>query len=184
MQICNSLTSLSLAQPQIPGAIEVSNCIAKWNIEPHAWQLASKMEIFIHQLDQYGNLVSGLYPFDAEVVERDTNLSIPISDLHFEEVDAGIQLFSFSNLEPGNFLLTIYDTKHNKSISNMPYVYTVFVGKVSCQVSEILFQSSSSFLLDLWFIAVFMHSLLFDNLSLLIGTLQFFQLPPLAFYLN
>ncbi|KAK7329466.1 hypothetical protein VNO77_23635 [Canavalia gladiata] len=111
-----------------PGAIDVSNCIAKWNIESHAWQLASKMEIFIYQLDQYGNLVSGLYPFDAEVAERDTNLSIPIADLHFEEVDAGIQLFSFSNLEPGNFVLTIYDSKHNKSISNMPYVYTVFIG--------------------------------------------------------
>jgi len=93
------------------------------------------MEIFIHQLDQYGNLVSGLYPFDSEVVETDTNLSIPISDLHFQEVDAGIQLFSFSNFEPGNFLLTIYDSKHNKSISNMPYVYTVFIGKVSFQVS-------------------------------------------------
>ncbi|XP_027338299.1 protein GAMETE EXPRESSED 2 [Abrus precatorius] len=111
-----------------PGAIDVSNCIAKWRFDPHAWQLASKMEIFVHQLDQYGNLVSGLYPFDAEVVERDTNLSIPIADLHFVEVDAGIQLFSFSNLEPGNFLLTIYDSKHNKSISNMPYVYTVFIG--------------------------------------------------------
>ncbi|XP_057433554.1 protein GAMETE EXPRESSED 2 isoform X2 [Lotus japonicus] len=111
-----------------PGAIDVSNCMAKWNIEPHAWQLASKMEIFIHQLDQYGNLVSGLYPFDADIVERDTNLTIPIADLLFEEVDSGIQLFSFSNLEPGNFLLTIYDSKHNKSISNMPYVYTVFVG--------------------------------------------------------
>ncbi|XP_073223922.1 protein GAMETE EXPRESSED 2 isoform X2 [Cicer arietinum] len=111
-----------------PGVIDVSKCVAKWKIEHHAWQLSSKMEIFIHQLDQYGNLVSGLYPFDAEVVERDTNLSIPIADLHFEEVDAGIQLFSFGNWEPGNFLLTIYDSKHNKSISNMPYVYTVFVG--------------------------------------------------------
>ncbi|CAI8590125.1 unnamed protein product [Vicia faba] len=111
-----------------PGVIDVSKCVAKWKIEHHAWQLSSKMEIFIHQLDQYGNLVSGLYPFDVEVVERDTNLSIPIGDLHFEEVEAGIQLFSFGNWEPGNFLLTIYDAKHNKSISNMPYVYTVFVG--------------------------------------------------------
>ncbi|XP_027939820.1 protein GAMETE EXPRESSED 2-like isoform X1 [Vigna unguiculata] len=85
-----------------PGAIDVSNCIAKWNIESHAWQLSSKMEIFIHQLDKYGNLVSGLYPFDSEVVETGSNLSIPISDLHFQEVDAGIQLFSFSNFEPGN----------------------------------------------------------------------------------
>ncbi|CAJ1963363.1 unnamed protein product [Sphenostylis stenocarpa] len=124
----NPVTIAVLLSPSNPGTIDVSNCIAKWNIESHAWQLASKMEIFIYQLDEYGNLVSGLYPFDSEVVESDTNLSIPISDLHFQEVDAGIQLFSFSNFEPGNFLLTIYDSKHNKSISNMPYVYTVFIG--------------------------------------------------------
>ncbi|KAJ7955133.1 protein GAMETE EXPRESSED 2 [Quillaja saponaria] len=111
-----------------PGPIDVSNCVAKWKFEPSAWQLYSKMELLIHQLDQYSNLVPGLYSFDAEVVERETKLSVPVADLHFEEVDAGIQLFSFSNLEPGNFLLTIYDMKHNKSISNMPYAYTVFVG--------------------------------------------------------
>jgi hypothetical protein len=123
----------------MPGLIDVSKCVAKWKIEHHAWQLSSKMEIFIHQLDQYGNLVSGLYPFDAEVVERDTNLTIPIADLHFQEVDAGIQLFSFGNWEPGNFILTIYDAKHNKSISNMPYVYTVFVGKDCLIISVIKF---------------------------------------------
>ena len=95
------------------------------------------MEIFVHQLDQYSNLVPGFYEFDVEVIERDTNLSIPISDLHFEEVDAGIQLYSFSNSEPGNFLLTIYDIKHNKSISNMPYAYTVFIGKI-CMPSHII----------------------------------------------
>ncbi|XP_054805577.1 protein GAMETE EXPRESSED 2-like [Prosopis cineraria] len=111
-----------------PGPIDISNCMAKWNFKPKAWQLASKMEILIHQQDQYGNLVPGLYEFDAEVVERETNLSIPVPDLHFEEVDAGIQLFSFSNLEPGNFFLTIYDSKHNKSIFSMPYAYTVYVG--------------------------------------------------------
>ncbi|MED6140343.1 hypothetical protein PIB30_092281, partial [Stylosanthes scabra] len=110
------------------GPVDVSNCVAKWNIDSHSWQISSKMEIFIHQLDQYGNLVPGLYPFDAEVVERDTNLSIPISDQHFEEVDAGIQLFSFGNWEQGKFLLTLYNAKHNKSISNMPYAYAVFVG--------------------------------------------------------
>lgn len=110
------------------GPLEVSNCAVKWNYEPNAWQLLSKMEIWINQQDQYGNLVPGLYPFDAEVVERETNLSIPVSDLHFEEVQAGIQLFSFSNTEAGNFLLTVSDMKHKKSISNMPYAYTVFVG--------------------------------------------------------
>lgn len=111
-----------------PGPLEISNCVAIWNFEPNGWQLYSKMEIYIHQKDQYGNLVPGLYEFDAEVVEKVMNLSIPVADLHFEEVMAGIQLFSFSNLEPGNFSLEIYDIKHNKSISNMPYEYTVFVG--------------------------------------------------------
>ncbi|KAM1923418.1 hypothetical protein ACFX15_021336 [Malus domestica] len=111
-----------------PGPLEISNCAVKWNFEPNAWQIYSKMEIFIHQQDRYGNLVPGLNAFDAEVVEIETNLSIPVADLHFEEVVAGIQLFSFSNLEPGNFLLTISDMKHYKSISNMPYAYTVFVG--------------------------------------------------------
>lgn len=102
--------------------------MATWNFEPNGWQLFSKMEIFIHQKDQYGNFVPGLYEFDAEVIEKETNLSIPVADLHFEEVMAGIQLFSFSNLEPGNFLLTIYDIEHIEIISNMPYAYTVFVG--------------------------------------------------------
>lgn len=86
------------------------------------------MEIFIHQRDQYGNLVSGLYEFDADIVERETNLTIPVADLHFEDVVPGIQLFSFSLLEPGNFLLTISDLEHNRSISNMPFAYTVFIG--------------------------------------------------------
>lgn len=93
-----------------------------------AWQIFSKMEIFIHQQDQYGNIASGFYEFDADVVEKETNLSIPIADMQFEEVVPGIQLFSFSLLESGNFLLTISDKKHNKSIYNMPYNYTVFVG--------------------------------------------------------
>lgn len=114
----------------IPGPIDVSNCVAKWSFKPKAWQLASKMEILIHQQDQYGNLVPGLYAFDAEIVERDTNLSIPVADLQFKEVEAGIQLFSFSNSEPGNFFLTIYNSKHNKSISEMPYAYTVYIGKI------------------------------------------------------
>lgn len=113
-----------------PGPIDVSNCVAKWSFKPKAWQLASKMEILIHQQDQYGNLVPGLYAFDAEIVERDTNLSIPVADLQFKEVEAGIQLFSFSNSEPGNFFLTIYNSKHNKSISEMPYAYTVYIGKI------------------------------------------------------
>ncbi|KAJ9699630.1 hypothetical protein PVL29_005479 [Vitis rotundifolia] len=111
-----------------PGPLDVSNCVATWNFGTNVLQIFSEVEIFIHQQDQYGNLVSGLYAFDAQVVEKETNLSIPVADLHFEEVSPGIQLFSFSVLEPGNFILTIFDTKQNKSISNMPYDYTVFVG--------------------------------------------------------
>lgn len=110
------------------GPLDVTNCVATWNFGTNVLQIFSKVEIFIHQQDQYGNLVSGLYAFDAQVVEKETNLSIPVADLHFEEVLPGIQLFSFSVLEPGNFILTIFDTKQNKSISNMPYDYTVFVG--------------------------------------------------------
>ncbi|KAH9683540.1 protein GAMETE EXPRESSED 2 [Citrus sinensis] len=111
-----------------PGPVDVSNCVAKWKYEVAAWQIFSKMEIFIHQLDQYGNLVPGFYAFDADVVEKETNLSIPVADLQFVEVAPGVQLFSYTIEESGNFLLTISDEKHNKSVSNMPYTYTVFVG--------------------------------------------------------
>ncbi|KAF8392567.1 hypothetical protein HHK36_022912 [Tetracentron sinense] len=111
-----------------PGPLDVNKCLAKWNYETNALQIFSKLEIFIHQQDQYGNLVPGLYEFDAQVIQRGTNLSIPVADLQFKEVAPGIQLFSFSVLEPGSFLLTIFDMKHNQSISNMPYDYIVFVG--------------------------------------------------------
>ncbi|XP_043719038.1 protein GAMETE EXPRESSED 2 isoform X2 [Telopea speciosissima] len=112
----------------IQGPLDISNCLAKWNYETNALQIFSKLEIFIHQQDQYGNLVPGLYAFDAQVVEKETNLSIPIADLNFKEVVPGIQLFSFSALELGDFKLTIYDGEQNQSISNMPYDYTVFIG--------------------------------------------------------
>ncbi|XP_038991742.1 protein GAMETE EXPRESSED 2-like [Hibiscus syriacus] len=111
-----------------PGPLDVSNCVAKWRFEFNAWQIFSKMEILIYQQDRYRNLVPGLYEFDADVIEDDTNLSIPVTDLQFEEVEPGVQLFSFSMSKAGNFLLTISDMKHNKSISYMPYAYTVFVG--------------------------------------------------------
>ncbi|GMJ12238.1 gamete expressed 2 [Hibiscus trionum] len=111
-----------------PGPLDVSNCVAKWKFEFNAWQIFSKMELLIYQQDRYGNLVPGLYEFDADVIEDDTNMSVPVTDLQFEEVEPGVQLFSFSLSKAGNFLLTISDMKHNKSISYMPYAYTVFVG--------------------------------------------------------
>ncbi|KAL5701321.1 hypothetical protein ACHQM5_026668 [Ranunculus cassubicifolius] len=111
-----------------PGLLDVTNCLAKWNYDTNVLQIFSKLEIFIHQLDQFGNLVPGLYIFDVRVIEKETSLSIPIADLYFNEVDPGIQFFSFSMLEPGDFLLTIFDMKRNQTISNMPYNFTVFVG--------------------------------------------------------
>ncbi|KAF8017474.1 hypothetical protein BT93_H2599 [Corymbia citriodora subsp. variegata] len=113
-----------------PGPLDVSSCLAKWKSNTTAWQIFSKVEIFIHQLDQSGNLISGLYVFDVDVVENGTNMSIPIVDLRFEEVAPGIQLFSFSAVEVGNFWLRIFDAKHGKSIANMPYAFTVFTGRI------------------------------------------------------
>ncbi|XP_056168566.1 protein GAMETE EXPRESSED 2 isoform X2 [Syzygium oleosum] len=111
-----------------PGPLDVSSCLAKWKSNTTAWQIFSKVEISIYQLDLSGNLISGLYAFDVDVVENGTNMSIPIADLHFEEVALGIQLFSFSAIEVGNFWLRIFDAKHGKSIANMPYSFTVFTG--------------------------------------------------------
>ncbi|CAO2817709.1 unnamed protein product [Amaranthus hypochondriacus] len=111
-----------------PGPVEVSRCVAKWNYGTNISQYGVQMEIFIYQLDLYGNLVPELYPFDADIVEKITKLSIPVPDLYFRMDSQGVQLLSFSAVEPGNFLLTIYDEKHNKSISNMPYEFAVSNG--------------------------------------------------------
>ncbi|PSR92570.1 Protein GAMETE EXPRESSED like [Actinidia chinensis var. chinensis] len=111
-----------------PGALDVSNCVANWSIQTNSFQLFSKMETFIHQRDQYGNLVPGLYQFDVEVIEKGTNLFMPVADLSSKELVPGIQVFSFSLEEPGNFMLMISDKGKSKSISNMPYNFTVFVG--------------------------------------------------------
>lgn len=86
------------------------------------------MEGFINQHDQYGNLVSGLYEFDLEVIEKGTNLSMPVADLLFKDIGPGIQSFSFSLHEPGNFMLMISDKEKNTLISNMPYDFTVYIG--------------------------------------------------------
>ncbi|CAH2065290.1 unnamed protein product [Thlaspi arvense] len=98
------------------------------NPELNTWQIFSKMEIMLHQKDRFGNLVSGFYELDADVVEKETGLSIPVADFQFKYVEAWIQLMSFSLSEPGKFLLTLSDMEHNKSISGMPYEYTVYIG--------------------------------------------------------
>ncbi|CAH8299742.1 unnamed protein product [Eruca vesicaria subsp. sativa] len=110
------------------GSLDVSNCVSIWKSELNTWQIFSKMEILLHQRDQFGNLVSGFYEFDADVVGKESGLSIPVADFQFEYVEQGIQLMSFTLSEPGNFLLTLSDMEHNKSISSMPYEYTVYIG--------------------------------------------------------
>lgn len=51
------------------------------------------MEGFIKQQDQYGNVVSGLYEFDIEIMEKGTNLSMPVSDLVLKDFGPGVQSF-------------------------------------------------------------------------------------------
>ncbi|XP_020266792.1 protein GAMETE EXPRESSED 2-like [Asparagus officinalis] len=111
-----------------PGSISITNSLARWKYGASFLQIFSKLEIFIHQKDQFGNSVPGLYAFDARVVHKATNLSVPVADLFFQEVSEGVQLLSFSVTEPGEFMLTIFNAKLNESISNMPYQYTVFIG--------------------------------------------------------
>ncbi|KAK9161608.1 hypothetical protein Syun_007949 [Stephania yunnanensis] len=110
------------------GQLDISKCTAKSKYDTNALRIFSKLEVFIHQQDQFGNLVQGWNQFDADIVEKETNLSIPIPDLNFIEIEPGIQLLSFSVTEPGAFLLTIFDLEKNLSISNMPYEFIVFVG--------------------------------------------------------
>ncbi|KAJ0232276.1 Protein GAMETE EXPRESSED 2 [Hirschfeldia incana] len=110
------------------GPLDVSNCVSIWKSELNTWQIFSKMEILLHQRDRFGNLVSGFYEFDADVVGKETGLSIPVADFQFKYVEPGIQLMSFTLSEQGNFLLTLSDMEHNKTISNMPYEYTVYIG--------------------------------------------------------
>ncbi|KAM3323929.1 protein GAMETE EXPRESSED 2 isoform X1 [Capsicum chacoense] len=111
-----------------PGSLDVSKCLLQWELETKYFQIFSLVEGFIHQHDQYGNLVPGLYEFDVEVIENGTDLIIPVTDTQFRQVGLGIQLFSFSLKEPGDFKLMIYHKEQNNSISTMPFHFTVYIG--------------------------------------------------------
>ncbi|XP_021770837.1 protein GAMETE EXPRESSED 2-like [Chenopodium quinoa] len=111
-----------------PGPIDVPKCEAKWKYGTNISQYQSEVEIFIYQRDLYGNLVPGFYPFDAEIFEKSTKLSTPVPDLNFSIYSPEIQLLTFRAVEPGNFLLTIFDAKHNTSIANVPYEFSVSIG--------------------------------------------------------
>lgn len=107
----------------------MDKCVGKWKYETNVLQIFSKLEFFIYQKDQFGNLVPGLYPFDARVIKKSNNLSIPISDIFFSEAEPGIQLLSFVVDEPGDFMLVVFDDVKKENISDTPYEFTVFVGK-------------------------------------------------------
>lgn len=93
------------------------------------------------QQDQYGNVVSGLYEFDVEVMEKGTNLSMPVSDLVLKDFRPGVQSFSFSLHEPGSFRLTIFDKQKNTLISNMPYDFTVYIGAPAHSLDSLFYRN-------------------------------------------
>lgn len=124
----SSNISLVLYGYLVAGPLDFAKSVCKWKYGTNYLQIFSKLEIFIHQQDLFGNLVPGFFPFDARVVQKATNLSIPVADLFFQEVAQGIQLLSFIVSEPGEFVLTIFDAQLNTSISNMTYDFTVFIG--------------------------------------------------------
>lgn len=115
--------------------LDVPSCVPQWKAATSFFQLFSTMETHIHQRDKYGNLVPGFYSFDIEVIEKGTNLSMPVADLRFSEVVPGIQLCSFSLAEPGNFTLLITDREQINLISQVPYDFTVYVGAFSAYAS-------------------------------------------------
>ncbi|KAM0843659.1 hypothetical protein ACQ4PT_057575 [Festuca glaucescens] len=111
-----------------PGPIDIAKSTADWKHGTNVLQIFSKLEIFINQKDSYGNLVPEIHPFDAAVVEKASNLSVPVGDLRIEAVAEGIQLLSFNVGEPGEFVLTIFDLQLKQKLSNIAYIYNVFVG--------------------------------------------------------
>ncbi|KVH88614.1 Filamin/ABP280 repeat-like protein [Cynara cardunculus var. scolymus] len=113
-----------------PDALDVGNCLPEWSTETESFQLFSTMETFINQRDKFGNLVPGLCAFDFDVMEKGTNLSLPIGDLQYDEVLPGIQSFSFKLVEPGDFILMISDKDKKNQILNMPYEFNVYIGYV------------------------------------------------------
>ncbi|XP_076914940.1 protein GAMETE EXPRESSED 2-like [Bidens hawaiensis] len=123
----SSLIGSPLSLTVHPDVVDVANCLAHWSTETKSFQLLSKMETFISQRDKFGNLVTGLYEFDIEVLEKGSKWSLPICELRYKEVSPGIQSFSFTVVKPGDFILIISDN-HNKKIMNMPYEFNVHIG--------------------------------------------------------
>ncbi|KAF8657752.1 hypothetical protein HU200_059912 [Digitaria exilis] len=110
-----------------PGVLNIEKSTCSWKHGINTLQIFSKLEIFIYQKDSFGNIVPEIHPFDAQVVETARNLSIPVN-LKMEAVADGTQLLSFDVVQPGEFVLTVFDPQLNKRISDTVHKFDVFVG--------------------------------------------------------
>jgi len=112
---------------QISGVLNIEKSTCSWKHGANTLQIFSKLELFIHQKDSFGNTVPEMHPFDAQVVGTASELSIPVN-LMMEAVAPGVQLISFYVVQPGEFALTVFDTQRKQRVSNTVYKFDVFVG--------------------------------------------------------
>ena len=112
----------------MPGVLNIAVSTCSWKHGINTLQVSSKLEIFIYQRDSFGNIVPDIHPFDAQVVDKATNLSIPIVDLAMEAVADGVQLLSFNVVEAGQFFLTVFYAQLDERVSNSVHMFDVFVG--------------------------------------------------------
>ncbi|PAN12526.1 hypothetical protein PAHAL_2G270300 [Panicum hallii] len=110
-----------------PGVLDIEKSTCSWKHGTNTLQIFSKLELFIYQKDSFGNIVPEIHPFDAQVVDTASDLSIPVN-LMMEAVAAGVQLISFNVVQSGEFALTVFDTQRNRRVSNTGYKFDVFVG--------------------------------------------------------
>ncbi|OEL30159.1 Protein GAMETE EXPRESSED 2 [Dichanthelium oligosanthes] len=110
-----------------PGLLNIAKSTCSWKHGTNNLQIFSKLEIFIHQKDSFGNIVPEIHPFDAQVVDAASNLSFPVA-LLMEAVADGVQLLSFNLVQPGEFVLTVFYAQLNQRVSNTVYKFDVFVG--------------------------------------------------------
>ncbi|KAL6655553.1 hypothetical protein ACP70R_006379 [Stipagrostis hirtigluma subsp. patula] len=111
-----------------PGALDIAKSAIIWKRGTNFLQIFSKLEIFVHQKDSFGNLVPEIHPFDARLFERGSNLPIPPVGLLMDAVADGVQLLSFIVVAPGEYELTVIDAQQNQRVSNAVYIFEVFVG--------------------------------------------------------
>ncbi|RLN34564.1 hypothetical protein C2845_PM03G35060 [Panicum miliaceum] len=109
-----------------PGVLNIEKSTCRWKHGTNTLQIFSKLEIFINQRDSFGNIVPEIHPFDAQVVDTASDLSIPVN-LKMEAVAAGVQLISFNVVQSGEFALTVFDTQRKRRVSNTAYKFDVFV---------------------------------------------------------